>query len=247
MTTAARPLADRPASRTIQADAPLPPSRGARSGRHSGGRYSRFVQLTKLVSAAIALILITLVVVWPQLRSRDGTFQVGTGQNAHEDAESLNMVNPRYAGLDENNLPYEVTADLASQQSAKSDFIDLANPKADMTMKDGTWVALTARSGLYGQKTQQLDLSGDVNLFHDSGYEFKSTSATIDLNSGAGEGHEPTTGHGPAGEIEGEGFRFTDKGKTIFFTGKSHLVLYPNTEKPALTAPGSVPAPEKKP
>lgn len=245
MTTAARPLANQPVPRATQADAVTLPIRGARAGRHPGGRYSRFVQLTKLVSATIALILITLVIVWPQLRSRDWTSQNGASQNGREDAESLNMVNPRYTGLDENNLPYEVTAEMASQQSAKSDLITLESPKADMTMKDGSWVALTARSGLYGQKSQKLDLSGDVNLFHDSGYEFKSPSATIDLNSGAGEGHEPTTGQGPAGDIQGEGFRFTDKGKTIVFTGKSRLVLYPHTEDPARSSPGA--APEKKP
>lgn len=245
MTTAARPLASQPARRATQADAVTLPIRGARASRHPGGRYSRFVQLTKLVSATIALILITLVIVWPQLRSRDGTFQNGVSQSGHEDAESLNMVNPRYTGLDENNLPYEVTAEVASQQSAKSDLITLDNPKADMTMKDGSWVALTARSGLYGQKSQQLDLSGDVNLFHDSGYEFKSPSATIDLNSGAGVGHEPTTGQGPAGDIQGEGFRFTDKGKTIIFTGKSRLVLYPHAGDAAPNRPAA--APEKKP
>ncbi len=247
MTTAAHPLANQPVPRTRQPDTPPSPLRGARAGRHPSGRYSRFVQLTKLVSAAVALILITLVIVWPQLRSRDGTFQTSAVQGGREDAESLSMINPRYTGLDENNLPYEVTADVASQQSAKSDFISLDNPKADMTMKDGSWVAITARSGLYGQKSEKLDLSGDVNLFHDSGYEFKSPSATIDLNNGAGEGHEPTTGQGPAGEIEGEGFRFTDKGKTIVFTGKSRLVLYPHTEGAARSGQGSAPAQKKKP
>jgi lipopolysaccharide export system protein LptC len=249
MTTAAHPLAAETAPRKTQADAQTLPIHGARANRHGGGRYSRFVQLTKLVSATVALVLITLVVVWPQLRSRDGSLPISVGQNGREDAESLNMINPRYTGLDENNLPYEVTADMASQQSAKSDLINLDSPKADMTMKDGSWMAMTARSGLYGQKSQELDLSGDVNLFHDSGYEFKSPSAKIDLSNGTGEGHEPTTGQGPAGDIEGEGFRFTDKGKTIVFTGKSRLVLYPQAKAAAPGSQGAAaaPTPEKKP
>lgn len=227
MTTAARPLVHAPGRRMQHTgdDAPL---HGSSAMRHPGARYSRFVQLLKLMSAAVALILLAAVIVWPQLRPRDGTFQIGVSESGGpEDAESLNMVNPRYTGLDSNNLPYEVTADLASQETSKSEFITLDNPKADMTMKDGSWLALTARSGLYGQKSQKLELSGDVNLFHDSGYEFTSRSATIDLDSGTGEGKEPAYGHGPAGEIEGEGFRFTDKGKIITFTGKSHLILYP--------------------
>lgn len=229
MTTAARPIASAPGHHTMHDDGAPAPSRGGHMTRYS--RYSRFVQLTKLMLATVALVLIAMVIIWPQLRSRDGGLPLGIAPSGREDAESLHMVNPRYTGLDENSLPYEVTADLASQETAKSELITLDNPKADMTMKDGSWVALSATSGLYGQTSQKLDLNGDVNLFHDSGYEFTSTSATIDLSTGAGQGEEPTYGHGPAGEIEGEGFRFTDKGKTIVFTGKSHLTLYPAAKR----------------
>jgi lipopolysaccharide export system protein LptC len=236
MTTAARPLASTVAEHMTRDDRTSTSLRVTHATPHSSARYSRFVQLTKLVLATVALVLLALVVAWPQFRSRDGGLPLGIAPTGREDAESLHMVNPRYTGLDENSLPYEVTADLASQETAKSDLITLDNPKADMTMKDGTWMALSATSGLYGQKSQQLDLTGDVNLFHDSGYEFTSKSATIDLNTGAGQGSDPTFGHGPAGEIEGEGFHFTDKGKTIVFTGKSHLTLYPSKAEAAQPA-----------
>jgi lipopolysaccharide export system protein LptC len=238
MTTAARHVTGPAQASSPRENAPAP-SRDGRGVRHAGGHHSRFVQLTKLVLATVALVLIALVVIWPQLKSRDGGLPLGIAPSGREDAESLHMVNPRYTGLDQNNLPYEVTADLASQETAKSESITLDSPKADMTMKDGSWVALSANSGLYGQKSQLLDLSGDVNLFHDSGYEFTSKTATINLNAGSGYGSDPTVGHGPAGEIEGEGFTFTDKGKTITFTGKSHLTLYPNKGKPAEDAPAA--------
>lgn len=236
MTSATRPIRDAAAPTVTQGDGAPAPTPGGRAPRSASGRYSRFVQWTKIALASVALVLIALVGIWPQLRPRDGGLPVGISSGGREDAESLHMVNPRYTGLDENSLPFEVTADLASQESAKSDLIKLDNPKADMTMKDGSWMALSATSGLYGQKSQILDLSGNVNLFHDSGYELTSTIATIDLNTGAGQGQEPTIGHGPAGEIEGEGFRFTDKGKTIVFTGKSRLILYPNSDDAAKRA-----------
>jgi lipopolysaccharide export system protein LptC len=245
MTTAARPIVSAGPQPRTQNDGAAPAPRVPRAMPHAGVRYSRFVQLTKLLAATVALVLVALVVIWPQFSSRDGGLPLGIAPSGREDAESLHMVSPRYTGLDQNNLPYEVTADLASQETAKSDLIALDNPKADMTMKDGTWMALSANSGLYGQKSQQLDLSGEVNLFHDSGYEFTSKTATIDLNTGAGHGSDPTFGHGPAGEIEGEGFRFTDKGKTIVFTGKSHLTLYPGTAEPK-PEPKSEAKPEPK-
>lgn len=191
------------------------------------GSYSRFVTLAKLLLPTVAVALIAAVFIWPQLQSRDGGFNLGFAQLKIGDAERLRMINPRYTGLDQNQLPYEVTAEVANQDSPKADDIGLEKPKADMTLSDGTWIAIEAPLGNYGQKSQLLNLSGGVNLFHDSGYEFNSPTARVDLTKGTAEGHERIVGHGPFGDAEGEGFRLLDKGKTIIFTGKSKVVLYP--------------------
>lgn len=205
---------------------PLPHARPKARGLHS-----RFVVLLRFVLPGLALALLALVVVWPQMQGRDGGFRLGFADTEVLDAERLRMVNPRYAGLDRNQLPYQVTADAANQASPRADLVTLENPKADMTLSDGTWVALAAREGVYGQKSEVLDLSGGVSLFHDSGYEFNSATARIDLAGGIAEGHERTVGQGPQGEIEAEGFRLLDQGKAIVFTGRARLVLYP--EPPA--------------
>jgi lipopolysaccharide export system protein LptC len=204
------------------------------------GSYSRFVTLAKLLLPTVAVALIAAVFVWPQLQSREGGFNLGFAELKIGDAERLRMINPRYTGLDQNQLPYEVTAEIANQDSPKADDIGLEKPKADMTLSDGTWIAIEAPLGNYGQKSQMLDLSGGVNLFHDSGYEFNSPTARIDLAKGLAEGHERIVGHGPFGDAEGEGFRLLDKGKTIIFTGKSKVVLYPEGED-------AEPTPAKKP
>lgn len=207
-----------------------------RAAAGSRGRYSRFVTLAKVVLPAAAVTLVAAVMIWPQLQTRDGGFSLGFADLRIGDAERLRMVNPRYTGLDQNNLPYELTAEAANQDSPKADDIGLEKPKADITLSDGTWIAIEAPLGNYGQKTQMLDLTGGVNLFHDSGYEFTSPSARIDLSKGVAEGSERIVGHGPFGDAEGEGFRLLDKGKTIIFTGKSKMVLYPEADEKAAPA-----------
>lgn len=209
------------------------------------GSYSRFVTLAKLLLPTVAVALIAAVFIWPQMQARDGGFNLGFAELKIGDAERLRMINPRYTGLDQNQLPYEVTAEIANQDSPKADDIGLEKPKADMTLSDGTWIAIEAPEGNYGQKTQLLDLSGGVNLFHDSGYEFNSPTARIDLSKGVAEGHERIVGHGPFGDAEGEGFRLLDKGKTIVFTGKSKIVLYPEADD--APAASSKPAAKKPP
>lgn len=146
------------------------------------------------------------------------------------------MVNPRFVGTDSENKPYSITADLArslgdlkSKDAPAS--IELEMPKADITLDDGTWLVLTAETGLLAQYDNSLNLEGAVNLFHDSGYEFRTQKAAIDLTSGIASGNLPIQGQGPFGVLNAEGFRLVDKGKTIYFSGKSKLILHPGAGK----------------
>ncbi len=49
--------------------------------------------------------------------------------------------------------------------------------------------------------------------------------AHADFSDNTAEGHDPIEGHGPSGDIWGQGFRVLDKGDTIIFTGRSHAIL----------------------
>ena len=197
------------------------------------GSYSRFVTLMKICLPASALALAGLVVLWPQIQVSDKEFRPNVASADPQDADNLRMVNARFAGVNKKTLPYTVTAPLAVQDSPEADEIELTNPKTDITLKDGSWLAITADRGRYFQSRQTLDLFGMVNLFHDSGYEFQSTRAHIDLVAGTAEGDQPVTGQGPFGELTAEGFRISDKGKTIHFTGTAKLVIYPRDKRSA--------------
>ena len=195
--------------------------------------YSRFVNLMKFLLPLAALALLFLVFLWPNLNSDDLKFQLGFATINFEIGGQPSMINPRYHGADEKNQRYSVTADLAkrigkNQDSLSSEVLRLEMPKADIMMKDGTWLVLTAKTGVFLKKEQKLNLTGKVNLFHDSGFEVTTQKAQIDLENGAATGALPVEGHGPFGHLEGEGFKLLNKGKTIFFTGKSRLTIHPS-------------------
>jgi lipopolysaccharide export system protein LptC len=88
-------------------------------------------------------------------------------------------------------------------------------------------VVLSALGGFYSENTQILALRKSVNLYHDSGYEFHTSSADIDLSSGSATGGTPVTGQGPFGQIFSQGFKILDNGSRIIFTGKAKLVILP--------------------
>lgn len=204
-------------------------------GRRLGAGYSRFVGLMKILLPVGAAILIALVAIWPSLQSSDGRFRIGFSSLVATEAERPSIVNPRLVGTDDKDQPFAITADIAKDFFLKKDFwgesttpVELEMPKADVTLKDGSWLVLTANTGLLTPKTKMLELSGAVNLFHDSGYELRTSHAMIDLAQGSAISDKPVEGQGPFGTINADGMRLTDKGKDIVFTGKARLVLYPD-------------------
>jgi lipopolysaccharide export system protein LptC len=202
---------------------PAPPPR--LSGRNS---YSIFVGFMKVLLPALAVALILLVVVWPQLSQDDSRFRIRVSDISLEQADSLNA---RFEGVDDRNQPFTLTADEASQTAGDDNLVHLELPKGDITLEDGTWLAMTAREGRYRRDTQVLELSGEVTLFHDQGFELRTETARVDLDAGIAQGSEPVEGQGPFGNIVSEGFRVLERGERILFTGKSRAILHPGSTR----------------
>ncbi len=194
---------------------------------HPIGAYSRFVTMMKVLLPVIALLLIVLVVVWPYLKLDDTRFSIGFTALKVGNVEDPAMINPRFQGADSDKQTFSITADIAKNLLNAEKSVELEMPKADISLDDGSWLVVTAKSGIYVRERETLTLNDSVNLFHDSGYEFRTESANIDLTKGTASGSVPVEGQGPFGNLQAEGFRLVDKGKTIFFTGKSKLTIYP--------------------
>src|SRR5206468_8185079 len=131
------------------------------------------------------------------------------------EARELKMVNPRYAGIDRFNRPYVVTAAIGGQVPDRDDVMSLERPRADMTAHSGATVVVTAATAVYQSKAQLLDRLDDVNLVHEDGTRFLTQRAHVNLADNTAEGREPVEGHGPSGDIAGQGFRILAKGDTI--------------------------------
>jgi lipopolysaccharide export system protein LptC len=193
--------------------------------RRASRAYSRFVALMKLVLPATAATLVLLIVVWPRLAPGFSRLRHAVSALDLREARDLRMVNARYSGIDRQNRPFVITADTARQMPNQDDLVSLESPKADMTLQNGSWIMVSAFTGVYLSQTQSLNLFGTVKLIGDRGFEFTTDSAHVDMNGGAADGHEPVEGQGVFGHISAQGFRVVDHGDTIIFTGKSKLHL----------------------
>ncbi len=220
---------------------PGPPAAVRRHARKEQGlylladRYSRRVSLLKRVLPVIGAALLLLVAAWPRLGPLIDTVRLVQPAIDLRAARELKMLDPRYAGIDRQNRPYVVTAAVGRQVSNRNDLMSLDRPQAVMIVRGGAKVVLSAATGIYQSQAKLLDLFNDVTLTHQDGTRFVTGRAHADLADNTAEGHEPIEGHGPSGDIWGQGFRILDNGNTIVFTGHSHAVLKG-------TKPGQAPA-----
>ncbi|WP_162906497.1 LPS export ABC transporter periplasmic protein LptC [Algihabitans albus] len=214
------------------------------SGRSA---YSIFVNAMKLLLPTVAVGLVLLIAIWPQIE-RTGGFRLDAIETFGDTPvpEEATMINPRYEGIDENRRPFMITADVARQlDPGEEETIDMRQPAADLFDDVGKWLAITADHGVYERGQEVLLLDGNVNIFHDDGYELQTDQAVVDLAADLATSSMPTFGQGSFGTITSEGLRVEERGARVFFTGRAHMVLYPSDQDPeAGTDTGTNPAPQ---
>jgi lipopolysaccharide export system protein LptC len=180
----------------------------------------------KMLLPALALTLVALVLIWPQLARNGADIPVDQAPVTLEDVDTLRMANPRFVGLDENDQPFEIVARTATQVGDAGQAVELDHPQADMVNNDGSWVSLNADEGMWFKDASVVNLTGSVSLFHDAGHQLQTEEAMIDMGPGNVFSEVPTHGQSPGGTIEGEGMQSLDRGARIIFTGKARAVLY---------------------
>ena len=179
------------------------------------------VGLAKRLLPVVALALLSLVALWPEL----------TKDERHRFAYHLGLIEPpsgqltdlQYNGVDDRNRPYTVTAAAAHQVSPER--IDLVDPKGDISLESGAWLMVQSRQGVYGQHSGQLDLWGDVMLYRDDGLTLLTDAATLDLKAGVASSAARVHAEGPFGTLDAQGFAVTDHGAIAQFTGPGRLLL----------------------
>lgn len=137
---------------------------------------------------------------------------------------------PASPKTDEDGYPVKQTAAAPAQSSGdgKADsVINLKQLVADMTLTNGAWVAVTADDGVYHRDAGTVDLSGNVTLFHDTGLQFETDAATVDLKNDTARGDQPVEGQNADGQLAAQGFEVRDDGQTVVFTGRAYMKLFP--------------------
>ena len=187
--------------------------------------YSAFVSLLKVVLPTLAFSISIIIILWSYIQDNVDGFSIGLTANDLLGRQSLAVTNAFYQGKEKSGNPFNVTASRINQQGTESNMVNLELPKADIILPNESWAALTSEKGLFDKNRQVLELFGDVNFFHDMGYEFRTESAILDFIGGHMFGFQFLEGQGPFGYIQAEGFRVFDRGARIELTGKAKVIF----------------------
>jgi lipopolysaccharide export system protein LptC len=194
------------------------------------GKKPLVTRLRVVLPAASAFILLGLCI-WPVLH-RDKILSKALKQVPDIMIENLN-----YAGTDSKNQPYSISAGKAIKPAGTTDLYDLERPQAEITLDNGSWVSGKSLFGRYDKENNHLWLGGDVQIFHDKGFQFTTDELQADLNERMAWGEKPVLIQGGFGEIRGLGFRLLDSGNVMVIKGpaKAYLNLHGSqaSDKPA--------------
>jgi len=190
----------------------------------SARRYSVFVKFMKgaLPMAALALGIAVLVYA---MQPRDTGRMAMTFERLGRVDNDLAMIKPRLSGIDDDGLPFVVTASRAMQESRGSDRVRLEDIAAEVSLKDGTALHVTAAKGVVDTRTHVLEVSDGMRLLSADGYDVRTVSAVADLKSGTVHGERGIDARGTFGHVTAQRFALDRGNRQLRFSGNVQMVI----------------------
>ena len=194
------------------------------AARHS--RHVRFLRVAMPVMVAAGIVAVSVSMWFSPARLLPKLPTGGSLGSLGISGSKITMQLPRLEGYTRDARPYQMTAKTAAQDLLKPDNVELTDIHTKMETSDKAVVEMTAVSGLYHSKADQLILRERIIIITAS-YEGHLSEAVVDMRSGHIVSDKPVEVKLLNGilnanrlEVEGEVIRF-DGGVTLDMDGHS--------------------------
>jgi len=133
----------------------------------------------------------------------------------------ITMESPHLSGYTTpDRRPYDLWAKTATQDLTDPDHVELTTLHSKVLMEDrSTTVILDARTGIFDNKQQTLDLHKDIFLQTSTGYEARLSQAFVDMGKGTVSSDEHVDVKLTNGTLSADKLRITEGGAVIRFEG----------------------------
>ena len=136
------------------------------------------------------------------------------------------LTGARYQGVTSSGQPFLITADQASEANDGSGRIDMQQPRATITMKNGQIINLQSNYGVFDQPDDVVDMAGDVVVTQpEKNLKLETDALFADLKLGEMRSLVPVTVTDDARRIDAETMTVFDNGDRILFGGTVRMVM----------------------
>ena len=136
------------------------------------------------------------------------------------------LTGARYQGVTSSGQPFLITADQASEANDGSGQVDMQQPRATITLKNGQIIKLQSNYGVFDQPDDVVEMVGDVVVTQPAkNLELASDALSAYLKLGEMRSLVPVTVTDEARRIDAKTMTVFDNGDRILFGGKSRMVI----------------------
>ena len=132
----------------------------------------------------------------------------------------------RYRGLTPGGKPYEITAALANESPDGSGRVDMNQPTAVVTLRNGSIVNLKSDVGVFNKQTSIVVMSGAVVMIQPE-RQLRLDTEILEADLKAGEMHSdvPVLVRDIDRRINADSMRVYDSGSRIIFGGSTKMII----------------------
>ncbi len=135
-------------------------------------------------------------------------------QRPKETQTEIKLVGARFMGRMEDGRSFLIGAGEAMRSDTVMQEVVLTDPVLTLGGETGAPSRMTAKRGVYDEKTRILRLSGDVRIDDGGGQRVATNDAIVDTRSGKVSGQEGLAGDGPLGQVSAKSYEVDrDSGK----------------------------------
>jgi lipopolysaccharide export system protein LptC len=177
-----------------------------------------------LVGVGVAVTLV--VASWLGFLHQSGDSKLEIKEVKIANSGEIALTGARYQGVTSSGQPFLITADQASEANDGSGRVDMQQPRATITMKNGQIIKLQSNYGVFDQPDDVVDMAGDVVVTQPAkNLKLASDALFADLKLGEMRSLVPVTVTDDARRIDAETMTVFDNGDRIQFGGTARMVM----------------------
>jgi lipopolysaccharide export system protein LptC len=143
----------------------------------------------------------------------------------------ITMELPRIAGYTRDARAYELSAQSADQDITRPESVELKGIAAKVALQNDQFLEMSATSGLYNTKAEQLRLGESIVLKSSSGYEARLSDALVDMRSGQITSDQPVEVKLLNGVLNAHRLEVAEQGAMVRFSGGVAMTLDLNRDR----------------